>query len=134
MKRVEQPLYYRWLWQLIGAVMILAVITVSLLPSPPQPPVMQWDKLQHLAAYTVLMLWFGQLDAGRLRWSGWLIMLGILLEIVQGLSGYRSFEFADMLANPLGVFIGLGLVRHTPLGRSLAAVDRSLPRPHMTQR
>jgi len=32
-----------------------------------------------------------------------LIAMGVLVEILQGWSGYRYFEYADMLANSSGV-------------------------------
>ena len=33
--------------------------------------------------------------------------MGIALEFVQGWLGYRSFEVADMVANTIGVLLGL---------------------------
>ena len=47
-----------------------------------------------------------------------LIAMGVAVEILQGWSGYRYFEYADMLANSSGVlaawfamhFLGDGLV------------------------
>ena len=35
------------------------------------------------------------------------IAMGIALEFVQGWLGYRSFEVADMVANAVGVALGL---------------------------
>ncbi len=52
-----------------------------------------------------------------------LITLGITLEFIQGWSGYRTFEIADMVANGIGAVLGLFLV-HTPLGRSLLWLEK----------
>ena len=39
-----------------------------------------------------------------------MILTGIALEFAQRLVPGRSFEIADMVANTLGVFTGIGLV------------------------
>lgn len=57
-------------------------------------------------AYTALML------LGALGWSGaWRVALGVLLfgimiEGLQGMTAYRMFSVADMLANGAGVALG----------------------------
>lgn len=51
--------------------------------------------------------------------------LGVILEVLQGWSGYRYFEYADMLANTLGVFVGL-LLATTQLGGLVGGLDRLL--------
>ena len=55
------------------------------------------------------------------------VILGISLEYLQRLSGYRTFEYADMGANAAGVLCAL-LLAQTPLSRCLAVVERSLLR------
>ena len=54
------------------------------------------------------MLWFCVLYR-RLRvrafYAGGFIALGIALEFVQGMTGYRSFEVADMVADAAGVLL-----------------------------
>lgn len=51
-----------------------------------------------------------------------LILYGVLLELLQGLTGYRMMDSMDMLANSLGVVTGL-LVWLTPLPRWLRDVE-----------
>ncbi|MBA4382695.1 MAG: hypothetical protein C0406_09035, partial [Sideroxydans sp.] len=52
------------------------------------------------------------------------VVMGVGIEILQGLSGYRYFEYADMLANTTGVLIGFGLA-HTWMGRILNKLERN---------
>jgi glycopeptide antibiotics resistance protein len=33
--------------------------------------------------------------------------MGVSLEFLQGMGGHRHFEYADMIANAVGVFLGL---------------------------
>ncbi|MDQ2694005.1 MAG: VanZ family protein [Pseudomonadota bacterium] len=120
-----RALRYGRLWQGIGWLLVLTVMVLSLMPQPPQPPGLTWDKAQHLLAYGVLMLWFRQAFAPRRRWIGFLVLLGVGLECLQGLSGGRHFEYADMLANTLGVGCGL-LLAATPLGTVAPRLDRWL--------
>ena len=58
------------------------------------------------------MLWFGWLYPRRVHWRVALLFLlqGALLELLQGLSGYRYADGYDMLANSLGVAGGWILV------------------------
>ena len=53
--------------------------------------------------------------------------MGISLEYVQGLTGYRGFEYSDMLINAVGVELGL-LLSYTPLQNALARVEMLLLR------
>jgi len=39
-----------------------------------------------------------------------LMLFGIVVEFLQGLTGYRSRELADLLANLSGVLIGIGFI------------------------
>ncbi len=106
--------------------MVAIVIWFSLIPQPPHPPsFLGWDKSQHFIAYACLMYWFGMGFARRWRWVGFLIGLGIGLEFLQGWGGVRTFDLYDMLANTLGVLIGLCLLR-SPLAHLLPAFDSLL--------
>lgn len=119
---------YHTLWLGIGLGMTALVIFLSLMSEPPQVNVENFDKLGHLLAYGVLMGWFAQLYPGFYRRLGIalaLICLGISLEYLQGLSGSRMFEYADMLANTSGVLLGWGL-SHGPLARILRRLDNWL--------
>ena len=94
-------------WGLVGA-----IVWLSLTPHPPQIDVDQGDKLGHLLAYGGLMYWFALLYVPtriRALYAAGFIAMGIAIEFVQGWTGYRSFEVADMVADALGVFAGWAL-------------------------
>ncbi|MCP4438947.1 MAG: hypothetical protein GY810_08395 [Aureispira sp.] len=76
------------------------------------------DKIGHMVFYSILtlLLIFGA--AKQKQWTSSNVMIlglmailasayGISLEYVQGLLPHRSFDTADMLANEVGVVIGL---------------------------
>lgn len=89
----------------IGAVITIWVL--SLMPSPPGVP--GSDKLHHCLAYAGCMWLWAQVTttpAGRLKAIIALIAMGIVIEFLQGWSGWRSFEVADMVANGVGVMLG----------------------------
>jgi hypothetical protein len=63
------------------------------------------DKLGTLAAYSVLMNWFAQICIDRRRRVSLalaFVAMGLMLEFLQTLSGYRSAEWADGAANAAG--------------------------------
>jgi VanZ family protein len=113
-------------WQAIGWIMVLIVIWLSLTPKPPQlPGFFGWDKAQHILAYASLMYWFGVSHPRHWRWPVFIASLGIVLELLQGLTGFRTNDPYDILANTIGVVVGLFII-DTPLGGWLAVVDRML--------
>lgn len=120
------PLHKVWLG--FGWLWIVLVCYLSLMPHPPEPVSFKGvDKLEHLLAYAGLMLWFCQVyvtHAARISVLVWLVVLGVGIEILQGMGGYRYFEYADMLANTGGVLIGWGLA-HTRMGRAILMLERN---------
>lgn len=95
------------IWQLAFGVALVAVAWTSLLPPDDLPPDMGIsDKVVHALAYTAL----GALAVlSSIRWPvaiALVVAFGLLLEILQGLSGYRSFEWADLLADAVGAAVG----------------------------
>ena len=119
------------LWLAIGLLLVTSVIVLSLMPHPPHVAQFRGnDKVGHFAAYVAMTFWFDQIyRRSRARWviAIGFVVLGICLEYLQRLSGYRSFECADMGANAAGVLCALLLAR-TPLSRCLAALERSVLR------
>ena len=115
-------------WLGLGWLWIVLVCTLSLMPPPPEPVSFEGvDKLEHLLAYAGLMLWFCQVyvtRTARIRVLAGLVSLGVCIEILQGLGGYRYFEYADMLANSGGVLMGWGLA-HTRMGRVILVLERN---------
>jgi len=106
-----------------------AVTILSLLRHPPGARALAAlpgrDFMGHLGAYAVLcVLAIRAVGTGtfrsRLRVAAAAAAFGVLLELVQPLTG-RAFEWSDVLANGLGVAIGLvlaiavGRVRRTAM-------------------
>jgi len=122
--RDSTGLKYEKCWQAIGWFMVLVVIWLSLTPKPPQlPSFFGWDKAQHVTAYAGLMYWFGMCFVRHWHWPVFMLALGIGLEFVQGATGLRSNDPYDILANMIGVVVGLFLA-DTPMGQWLVFVDR----------
>ncbi len=95
--------------------MVAIVCWLSLTPHPPEPPdILGWDKSQHFVAYAALMAWFRQSFFRHWRWPAFLLGLGLTLEYLQSLTGYRTADVFDMLANGIGVLIGWGLAGWLP--------------------
>lgn len=112
-RECRYPLRWSGFWVAIGWLLIAAVVFLTLTPSPPHIDVLANDKLRHGLSYAVLMFWFCQiyLPLGHWRIAIQLVLLGIALEILQGISGFRQFEYLDMLANAGGVLVGWALSR-----------------------
>lgn len=94
--------------------MIAIVVYLSVTPSPPDPFVRVSDKIEHTAAYLALMFWFGSIYRdGRSHHvlAASFISMGVILEFIQRLTGFRRFELLDVTANIAGVFIGWLMLR-----------------------
>lgn len=116
------------LWRALAWVLVLVTVVSSLLPQPPTLPViLGWDKALHALAYLILMWWFRSVYGNHWRWPLFLLGLGVGLELLQGLSGIRTADLHDVVADGLGLLIGAALTR-TPLGRALAWLDQVLAR------
>jgi len=100
-------LRYRRFWLVLGAGLIALVVYLSLTAHPPKLlHFRSSDKLEHFSAYFVLMGWFVQLYHGwrpRLIWALLFVGQGMALEVVQGMSRWRTFDYYDALANTLGI-------------------------------
>jgi VanZ family protein len=94
---------------LVACLGVVLLVVLSVMPQPPELPLEQGDKLGHVAAYAALTLWWMQLfllPRQRYQIAAAFIVLGVLLEWVQGWTGLRSFSYADMAADTLGVALG----------------------------
>jgi hypothetical protein len=112
--KVERLLTLRFprLWSTLGWLLVVTVAVGSLIPGPLIAEVMNVsDKLQHAVAYFLLMVWF----AGFYRRSFYpviaavLLGLGIGLDLLQGLTETRSFDWHDIAMNSVGVALGFAM-------------------------
>lgn len=110
------PITLRGLMLGAGVAIIAAIWALSLMPAPPQIP--GGDKWHHFAAYAGCTAWWCMtLTTWRQRRIAMatLVVMGAAIEILQGLSGFRHFELADIAANTLGVLSGGALINLLPV-------------------
>ena len=116
------------LWKLGGWLGIVLTLAFSLGPPALDEGSSHADKLVHFAGYAVLMFWWAQLVVER-RWklAVTVMLFGVAVEVLQGLTPARQPDPLDALANSSGVLLGWLAARFLPnLPRRLAA----LPAPH----
>ena len=93
----------------LGWTWAAAIVWLSLTPSPPKVDFQQSDKVGHFLVYGLLMAWFCLLyrkTSFRFAYGIAFIAMGVGLEFIQGMLGYRTYEVFDMLANTIGVLLG----------------------------
>lgn len=120
--------HFRTLWLLIGWSLVLIICYLSLAPSPPEFGLHfdYADKLKHIFAYFVLMSWFGQCYfslKSRLGYAVGFIVMGMILEVIQSILKTRVFEYSDMLANILGVFLAIFFISRLKKDKLLLILD-----------
>jgi VanZ family protein len=88
---------------------------LALSPAPYLPPLdvfNWWDKAQHAIGFGTLavlaVLAYPQIS--KLRIGGWLMVQGVVIEVLQYFSGYRYGDWQDAVADGVGVLLGLLLV------------------------
>ena len=95
-------------FRLASVAVIIAIWILSFLPAVAMPDVPGSDKWHHALAYFVCMYCWGQWftrPAERLKLAILFILMGALIEFLQGFTSYRSFEWLDMLADAVGVIL-----------------------------
>jgi VanZ family protein len=110
-------LRYARRWQIAGTVLLAIVLAGALLPADwlwskeSDSPVFISDKWLHGVTFAVLALWFSGQYARRSYWR--LIMglaaFGLLIEMTQRMVSYRTAEWMDLLADLLGLAIGMAI-------------------------
>lgn len=113
------------IWRLALAIALGVVTALSLLPLGPDAPTTGWDKTNHLLAFAVLAIlaglaWPARIGAAMTA----LLAYGGLIELLQSFTGYRSAEWADWLADALGLLLGWYLLR---LAQRAMAMLRATP-------
>jgi VanZ family protein len=117
-----KPLKLIRIWYALGAMMLIAVAIACLMPAL---EIGVGDKFSHLITYFLLAGWFAMLARGRaaLVWTlAGLVAYGMLLELLQGQTGYRFAEWGDVVANGIGALAGVTLY-FTPLRRLFRFMD-----------
>ncbi len=106
--------WFRWSSPLALGLGIFLITVLSLLPGEKVKPLnLVWDKAAHAMAYGILALLVGlTFTRGLQRWLGILGLFGLggLLEIGQIYVPNRSASTFDMLANGIGILLGVLLL------------------------
>lgn len=111
--------FVTWPWAFWACVS--AVIVLALMPTATQVPSTGWDKGNHLLAFTVLaVLGLRAYPVHTVAVLLGLLIFGGLIELLQSLTPDRMAEWADWLADSLGLLLGWGIV----LGWGMATSDQ----------
>ncbi len=107
MTTLWQPVDLIRLWRIGGWLGVLLTLVISLMPPALDDSSGHTDKFVHLAGYALLMFWWAQL-VGERRWKLAIavILFGIAIEGLQGLTPTRQPDLLDVLANTSGVMLG----------------------------
>ena len=95
--------------QIILALYMIVIATLSLWPGESAPSLNLWDKLQHFGAYGlmgVLICWALDKRKQRLTALAGAMGFGLLMEVAQGVTG-RDASLLDASANGLGLIGGV---------------------------
>ena len=98
-------------WRALLVLLLAAISWLALVPDPPRQLSTGWDKSNHLLAFGTLAftavwaLWPEPRRWGRLVAAG--LGYGAAIEVVQGLLPPRSCDWHDLLADGLGLALGL---------------------------
>lgn len=120
-------------WRVVLALALIAVTWASLSPMPEQASIAYADKVFHVGAYIAFYLLAWRAFPGpALQWRLHvpLLIFGVVIEVLQGLTAYRSMEALDLLADATGLGLGCLLLSLWPgrarwLQRSLASAGHS---------
>jgi VanZ family protein len=102
-------------WHAGGWIGIFLTLLVSLLPPTLEGGESHIDKLAHLLGYALLMFWWAQLVTQK-RWKLAIavVLFGIAIELLQGLTPERQPDPLDALANAAGALLGWLAARLLP--------------------
>jgi hypothetical protein len=125
---VQTSIRLRWhgSWVALGGAIMLFVLWMALSPDPGITLSFTYgDKLLHATTFCCLMGWWGNVYRGH-RARAWTVLgclaFGLFIEFAQWLDPPRDASSGDVLADVVGVFVGLLLLR-TPLARVLAGIE-----------
>jgi hypothetical protein len=136
---VTDTVALRWRsgWFALGALLMLAVALIALLPVTRQLTAMALalpagDKLLHVLAFAALMLWWGNVyrrTGVRLGVAAACLVFGVLIECAQWPRDPEDASGWDVLADLVGLALGALLLR-TPLADALLRIEKRLGLRH----
>jgi VanZ family protein len=122
-------LQYPGRWKLAGLVLPVFVLAMALAPafwswpSSARPGLIELDKVGHGLTFAFLALWYtGQYARNQyFRIALALAAYGALIELLQSFLPYRSAEFADFVADAIGILGGIVMAQWFAGGWSIRA-------------
>ncbi|HEX2138390.1 MAG TPA: VanZ family protein [Woeseiaceae bacterium] len=121
------PLRYARRWQAAGMAVLVLVLGFALAPSVHMQDmaIMRSDKWLHGVTFAFLTVWFSGQYGRRSYWRVALGMLafGAFIELCQRIVAYRSAESLDLLADAIGIAVGLTIAAAGIGGWSLRLED-----------
>ena len=105
------PLAHAPAWIVASVLLVVAVLYLSLAPlNVPADLPTNFDKVEHAAAYVLLVVWFTGLVARPRYWRVVvaLVVFGLMIEFLQAAMPFgRQGDPWDVLANITGIGVGL---------------------------
>ncbi len=106
---------YLRIWKILFWISLVGLNVLALSPAPYLPPLEifnWWDKAQHAIGFGTLSVLavLAYPSVSKIRVGVLLMLLGVLIEVVQYLGGYRFGDWQDALADGVGIVLGLSLV------------------------
>jgi VanZ family protein len=100
-------------WRRLLMVLLIGIAWLAFSPDPPPSAGTGWDKLNHVLAFAAVAAcgWFAW-GRTRHRTAGVVLgalVYGVLIELVQTQIPGRSGEWPDLLADAIGIGLGLAL-------------------------
>ncbi|MHB1121361.1 MAG: VanZ family protein [Ramlibacter sp.] len=118
LERWTSPAQRRWVFWLC----MTAVLGLCLMPPAQHLPSTGWDKANHALAFAVLAVLGLATDPARAaRVLLGLLAFGAAIEVLQSLTGYRTAEWLDLVADGAGLLAGWLLARWSGARRRTAA-------------
>ena len=105
----------------IGYLIIVSIFIFSLKRGSDGPDLFpHFDKVGHCFSYFLVTYWFCNLYPR--NYHKWYVLIftqqGIVIEFLQRMTGYRTYDYLDMLANFTGCLIAFALAqKHRDLFR-----------------
>ncbi|HEY0885963.1 MAG TPA: VanZ family protein [Ramlibacter sp.] len=108
LERRTSPAQRRWAFWLCVA----AVLALSLVPPAQHLPSTGWDKANHALGFALLaVLGLAAYPARAASVLPGLLAFGAAIEVLQSLTGYRTAEWLDLVADGAGLLAGWPLAR-----------------------
>lgn len=112
-------LRYARRWQIAGLFLLALVLVLALIPADwfwpgdTDSPFFMSDKLLHGITFMTLALWFSGQYAPDSYWRlvVGLVAFGLLIELIQRMTSHRSADWMDLLADAIGVGVGMAIAR-----------------------